>query len=180
MIHRDQQVAGRSASRRASVDFPAAIFPHRRYNVVMRSGFPCQGGPLRGQPEKNLLVLSFTVFDSKEKSTRFSNCSKTGRAVHSRRPGHGPSREGKKEKSPAQPDPSWPATRKGSAPPATGAPAETCNNLGTVCLTSHRPLRERVHRRKRVFALLRGSTSDDIGRALRAECEAVHECCRTR
>ena len=29
MIHRDQQVAGRSASRRASVDFPAAIFPHR-------------------------------------------------------------------------------------------------------------------------------------------------------
>ena len=96
MIHRDQQVAGRSASRRASVDFPAAIFPHRRYNVVMRSGFPCQGGPLRGQPEKNLLVLSFTVFDSKEKSTRFSNCSKTGRAVHSRRPGHGPSREGKK------------------------------------------------------------------------------------
>jgi hypothetical protein len=52
MIHRDQQVAGRSASRRASVDFPAAIFPHRRYNVVMRSGFPGQGGPLRGQPEK--------------------------------------------------------------------------------------------------------------------------------
>jgi len=49
MIHRDQQVAGRSASRRASVDFPAAIFPHRRYNVVMRSGFPGQGGPLRGQ-----------------------------------------------------------------------------------------------------------------------------------
>jgi hypothetical protein len=38
---------------------------------------------------KNLLVLSFAVFDPKEKSTRFSNCSKTDRALHSRRPGQG-------------------------------------------------------------------------------------------
>src|SRR6266576_6351169 len=31
------RVAGRSASRRASVDFPAAIFPQTRYNVVTRA-----------------------------------------------------------------------------------------------------------------------------------------------
>jgi hypothetical protein len=31
------RVAGRSASRRATVDFPAAIFPQRRYRVVGRS-----------------------------------------------------------------------------------------------------------------------------------------------
>lgn len=32
------RVAGCSASRRASVDFPAAIFPQRRYEVVGRAG----------------------------------------------------------------------------------------------------------------------------------------------
>src|SRR5262249_15734787 len=31
------KVAGRAASRRASVDFPAAIFPQRRYKVVGRA-----------------------------------------------------------------------------------------------------------------------------------------------
>jgi hypothetical protein len=30
------RVAGRDASRRASVDFPAAILPQRRYNAVGR------------------------------------------------------------------------------------------------------------------------------------------------
>jgi hypothetical protein len=184
------RVAGRSASRRASVDFPAAIFPHRRYNVVMRSGSTCQGGPLHGQP-KNLLVLSFTVFVPLEKSTRFSSCSKTDRAVRSRRSGQGRmtgvrrlrrarmsavSLEAKIAMSPLEPrSKKRKVPRSGSPSVSAGLPRRRVghrlprallrrprNNPGIVCVTSHRPLRERVHRRKRVFAPLRGSTSDDV------------------
>src|SRR3954471_14608367 len=48
------------------------------------------------------------------------------------------------------------------------------NNSAVVCPTSHRSRRESVQR-ARVCALT-GSTSDDLGRAIRAECETMHEC----